>query len=268
MPALVAHLWKRYGHHRVYFKTSDGFQVGWFDCVAKVPHPEDQAFAAEFSAPAQPSLLGTSRLQCDLALNRPGLRVREMERAARAAAPIRSRLARLVDAKTEERAWRVGRKGEEAVAARLARLPLEWHVLHAIEVGVKGSDIDHLAIGPGGVYTINAKHHPDASVWVGGDTFLVNGQRQPYVRDSRYEAARAARILSQHASFPVPVVGVIAVMGAQKGFIVKEQPADGSVHVVTRKQIDAWLRRRSLILNAGRVAGVLDVARRPQIWIG
>ena len=99
---------------------------------------------------------------------------------------------------------RLGRQGEEAVAARLARLPSEWRVLHAIEVGASGSDIDHLVIGPGGVYTVNSKHHPDAAVWVGGDCFMVDGHRQPYIRTAVHEAARAARILSKHAGFQFP----------------------------------------------------------------
>ena len=197
----------------------------------------------------------------------PGQRAAEAERAARSAAPLRSRLSRLYGIHTDERAWRLGRKGEEAVGARLARLQVEWHVLHSIEVGAKGSDIDHVAIGPGGVYTINAKHHPGASVWVGGDCSMVNGHRQPYVRNSRHEAARASRILSSHAGFLVPVVGVIAVMGAQEGFVVKSQPADRTVHVVTRKRVGTWLRRRTTILNGSEIAAVFDVARRPQIWI-
>jgi hypothetical protein len=57
-------------------------------------------------------------------------------------------------------------------------------------------------------------------------------------------------------------------MGARKGFTVKAQPADGTVRVVPRKQLDGWLRRRSAILNAWEIAAVFDVARRPQIWIG
>jgi hypothetical protein len=91
---------------------------------------------------------------------------------------------------TDERAWRIGADGERKVADRLARLPQAWTVLHALPVGARGADIDHLVIGPGGVFTINTKHHPDARIWVGGDTFLVNGKRYPYVRNARHEAAR------------------------------------------------------------------------------
>lgn len=111
-------------------------------------------------------------------------------------------VARLVDKKTAERNWRIGADGEQAVAEQLARTGAQWRILHAVPVGNRGSDIDHVVIGPGGVFTVNAKNHPKAAVWVGGDTMMVNGHRVPYVRNSRFEAKRASRLLADRAGFP------------------------------------------------------------------
>ena len=59
-------------------------------------------------------------------------------------------IARTFDKKTDERAWRVGAGGEETVGGRLEKLAKHgWHVLHAVPVGDRGSDIDHVVIGPG-----------------------------------------------------------------------------------------------------------------------
>jgi len=69
-----------------------------------------------------------------------------------------------------------------------------WKVLHAIPVGENGSDID-VVIGPGGPFTINTKHHPNSAVYVGGNTFMVDGQLVPYVRNSRFEAHRTSSSL-------------------------------------------------------------------------
>jgi hypothetical protein len=44
-----------------------------------------------------------------------------------------------------------------AVAKGLPKLDEAWRVLHSVPVGSRDSDIDHVVIGPGGVYTINAK---------------------------------------------------------------------------------------------------------------
>ncbi|GAA3533822.1 nuclease-related domain-containing protein [Nocardioides daeguensis] len=164
--------------------------------------------------------------------------------------------------KTDERAWWIGADGEQAVAAQLAKLGPEWRVLHAIRVGDRGSDIDHLLIGPGGVLTVNAKNHPNASIWVGGDTFMVNGQRVPYVRNSRHEATRAGRLLTEHVGFPVTALGVIAVIGARKGFKVKGQPADGSVVVLPRRRISQYVRNLPQRLAERQIAAIHDVARR------
>ncbi len=72
---------------------------------------------------------------------------REAAQAARDAAPVKTTLARVLGVHTDERAWRIGADGEEKVAAQLAkaaRKDLRWRFLHAIPVGERGSDIDHL----------------------------------------------------------------------------------------------------------------------------
>ena len=50
----------------------------------------------------------------------------------------------------------------------LAQLGPEWTVLHSVPVGRGKSDIDHIAIGPPGVFTINTKFSPGKDVWVAG----------------------------------------------------------------------------------------------------
>lgn len=54
-----------------------------------------------------------------------------------------------------------------------------WRFLRAVPIGERGSDIDHLESVLPGVFTLNAKNHPGAKIWIGGDTFMVNGHRQP-----------------------------------------------------------------------------------------
>lgn len=116
-----------------------------------------------------------------------------------------------------DRSWRAGSAGEQRVGARLSALtrrdPL-WQALHSVPVGSRGSDIDHVVMGPGGVFTLNTKHHRNGRVWVRGDAMLLGGHHQPYVRNSRHEAARASRILSAACGFLVPVRGLVVTVGA------------------------------------------------------
>jgi hypothetical protein len=168
-------------------------------------------------------------------------------------------------ARRERNAWRHGADGEESLAAELWRIarPGQWRYLHSVPVGSRGSDIDHVLIGPAGVFTINTKNHRGSNIWVGGNTFMVNGARQPYIRNSRHEAVRAGRLLSQACGFPVEARGVIAVIDP-RNFTIKEQPAD--VAVTTRVQLSRWLARQPQVLDPDQVDAIFGIARRSSTW--
>lgn len=202
----------------------------------------------------------------DLATNDAGAAAREQALGAKETAPVRTFLARALGVHTEERAWRIGADGEEKVAAQLVKVIKKdprWRVIHAIPVGTRGSDIDHLVIGPGGVFTVNAKHHPGAKIWVGGSTFLVNGHKQPYIRNSRHEAARAAKLLTEVCGFSVHVEGVVVTVNA-KDIVVKKAP--NGVHVVPRMQVAKWLSRHGDIHPEPVLETIYDAARRSTTW--
>jgi hypothetical protein len=267
----------RYGNDRLYVRRADGNDVGWWDLLTGEEHPvsandrdalaeavHDWMTESNFAGVSSGS--ATDRPWVDLALNEAGQSARAQAEAARQAAPARTLLGRLLGLRTEERAWRIGADGEVKIAAQFDKVvgkDSRWQFIQAIPVGTRGSDIDHLVVGPGGVFTVNAKNHPNAKVWVGGDTFLVNGHRQPYVRNSRHEAGRAGRMLSRACGFTVPVEGVIAIVSASE-VKVKTPPQD--VHVVPRRQIARWLLRHGDVLDDARRAAVFDAARRSTTW--
>ena len=218
--------------------------------------------------PVSSALSGTDdAIEPDLAANRPGQAARRRALEERAAHPARSFFARVLLVHTDERAWRLGGDGEELVGRVLQRLTTKqdpgWRVIHSIPIGTQGSDIDHVVVGPGGVFTLNAKHHPRARIWVGGDTLLVNGTRQPYLRNSRHEAARASRLLTAACGFPVEVTGVVVPVNASD-VVIKKAPV--GVHVVNRRRLSRWLRGRARVLDADRIDAVYAAARRPSIW--
>jgi hypothetical protein len=179
---------------------------------------------------------------------------------------VKTTLARVLGVHTEERAWRIGADGEEKVAAQLAKVAKKdprWQFLHAIPVGDRGSDIDHLIVGPGGVFTVNAKNHPKAKIWVGGNTFTVNGHKQSYVRNSRYEAARAAKLLTAACGFPVLVEGLIVTVNAAD-VVVKSQPE--GVSVTWRNDLAKWLLRHGDIYRPETLDSIYEAARRSTTW--
>lgn len=202
----------------------------------------------------------------DLAARRAGAMARDQAIALKQAAPVRTFVARVLGVHTQERAWRIGADGEEKVAAQLTKLAKHdprWRFLHAIPVGEKGADIDHLVIGPGGAFTLNAKHHPGARIWIRDNAFRVNNTPVHYIRNSRHEARRAGRNLTLACGFAVSVAGIIVPVGADS-ITIKEAPAD--VHVVNRMGLADWLRRQPLVLDDTAIAAIFDAARRSATW--
>ncbi|MGH8963527.1 MAG: nuclease-related domain-containing protein [Jatrophihabitantaceae bacterium] len=145
------------------------------------------------------------------------------------------------------------------IARRLATLGAPWRVLHAVPIGDRA--VDHLVIGPAGVFTIDTKHHPGAKIVVRGDSVTVDGADQPYVATSRDQARQAAELLSARALFDVDVRALVAVFGAPGGFTVKAQAYDGVVNVLTRKEIVPHLWSSPEVLGAPSIERIYEVAR-------
>lgn len=126
--------------------------AGWLPGVDGASCTSDVGPATPIST-AQQTEPGLSNNERDLASNRAGQGARaEADRRlvqARRESRTWAFLQRLVDPRTEERAGRKGAGGEETVGARLERLTARgWHVVHSIPVRTRGTDIDHLLIGP------------------------------------------------------------------------------------------------------------------------
>jgi hypothetical protein len=216
---LVVTPWKRYGHERSYVGVPGQASLGYLDhatgevCVGDEGNRQVvlRALGLAPVVPEQPSALASpalaksaayavtvERLARDLGDKRAGAGAKDKARELRQAAPVRTLLARALGVHTDERAWRVGAEGEEIVAGQLEKLVKRgWTVVHDVPVGERGSNIDHVLVGPGGVFTVNSKYHVGKKVWVAGETVMVAGHRQPYVRNARHEAAGAAKLMGR-----------------------------------------------------------------------
>ena len=287
--------WRRYGRDRLYVNAAAGLLIGWVDLITGHVTTEQPAYADALniavarhhvenaSTPAATSVgrLGaqipsprpsTEETWVDLAGNRPGQGAREHAQAELAAMKRRSRvrtfLAMAFDNKTDERAWRIGAGGEKTVGGRLERLvPYGWHVLHSVPVSDRGSDIDHVLVGHGGVYTLNTKTHPNGRVWVGQDSVRVNGHPMPYLQKSRYEAGRAERLLSAAAGFPVHVRPALVFLTGMLFPNVTIKDASQDVVILGRMDIPGFFKRARSRLMPEQVDVIFEQARRSTTWV-
>ncbi len=170
--------------------------------------------------------------------------------------------------RTSAQSFAAGARGERIVGRQLNRWAARygWHVLHAVPVGQRGADIDHVVIGPFGVVTVNTKTS-GTTVWVGEHGMTVGGKAVDYLRKSRLEATRASRLLSQATGLDVPVQPAIVFAAARGVTIRRGGPADVAV-LPTPRALRRWLRRQPPVLQPGHMAVIYQVARQPVSWQG
>jgi hypothetical protein len=157
----------------------------------------------------------------------------------------------------DARAWRRGAAGERRTAQLLD--PLErhgWAILHDLAVPGSRANLDHLVIGPGGVFVIDSKQYrgrlqfdPSGQLWHGRYPLA------PALGAVSFEADQAALVVTDP---DVVVVPVMAVHGAQVpwGKVVVQ-----GVPVVPARRLPSMLRQLPAVLGPERVAVLADQAR-------
>src|SRR5918999_4243813 len=158
--------------------------------------------------------------------------------------PVRSRLARVLGVHTDERAWRRSANGERATAWWLGRLPAGWHLIHDTALGTRGANIDHLVVGPGGVFAINAKNLKGA-IWIGRGTVLHEGHRTDFLTKAAAGARRASAMLGAAIGRPVEVRGVVAILADE--WTIEGRPSD--VFVAAPRGVKDWMLRLPAVLT-------------------
>jgi hypothetical protein len=156
----------------------------------------------------------------------------------------------------EATAWRRGAAGERRTARLLSPLERQgWAVLHDLAIPGGRANIDHVVIGPGGVFVIDSKqyrgrlqHDSSGRLWHGRYPLA------PALQAVEFEADQAAQILTD----PDVVVPIVAVHGAQVpwGKVV----VDG-IPVVPARRLPSMLRGLPAVLGPERVAWLADRAR-------
>jgi hypothetical protein len=154
-------------------------------------------------------------------------------------------------------AWRRGAAGERRTARLLGQLERHgWEVLHDLAVPGSRANLDHLAIGPGGVFVIDSKQYrgrlqldPTGRLWHGRYPLA------PTLRAVSFEADQAAQVLPDPG---VAVVPIVAVHGAQ---VPWGKLVVAGVTVVPARRLPSILRQLPTVLSPERVAGLADQAR-------
>ena len=207
----------------------------------------------------------------DLALHAPDHGLLRLAAQARAAGD-----------KEADRALRYKADGRQAVAAALGRevggpggrlgRGSRWRILHGIDMTVGGDTVvlDHLVIGPPGVFVVETRHEPAGKVHASTGGLEIDGKHIDLARirtvgEEVHE--RLAEAIALAAGFeevldPPPVTPVIAVVGAT---IVNHSRPRGVI-VARAGDLARAMRARGDRLSAAAVEETFAVARRSDTW--
>lgn len=253
---LTVRRWRRYGADRLYVTHENGLPVGSVDLQSGQVTADDPHLEREVRRAAQ------AYLRSDVAEL-----VLPMQRSASPEAVQERELVASL------RAWLGTEPPDDEVAPRastirqrLDRLADEgWQTVHDVPLGRQGTCVEHLLIGPGGLFTVTERRHPGQAVRGRGRVMTVGGRPVAYLRDSRLEAARTQDRLLAAGCAQIHVRAVLVLQG-ELDLDVVMSPNDPLV--VARHEVPGLFRRMPVALDARRVQALAKVARRPATWLG
>jgi hypothetical protein len=161
--------------------------------------------------------------------------------------------------------YRKGNGGEQRIGVALNKLyERGWGVLHAIPVYDGRADIDHLLIGSGGGWTVNAKAHGALPIRVNGDRMSVGRMHVDHIRAARHERDLVQRVL-QRLGFKVPVYAAVALdITPRTEFRVVSAPGD--VLVARTEPLVGEIQRSGGIVDQETINRMYSALRQRTTW--
>jgi hypothetical protein len=163
------------------------------------------------------------------------------------------------------RAWGIGAEGERVTGAELSKLPDGYEFLHDRHLPGGRGNVDHVVIGPGGVYVVESKRMA-GKLTVRDHEVFIRGRKTGMVDQVLHQAEILESVLDNAGLREVPVRPILFVQKADIPFFVD---APLGVPIVAGGR---GLRRRITsddpVLTpeeVGEVADLLDAALPPMV---
>lgn len=153
--------------------------------------------------------------------------------------------------------------GALAAANQLSLLNDEWTVVHSVPLGSGEGELNHIVIGPGGVFVLATRNYRGRRVRAGGNILTVDGHKTDEIRALRYAERRATDVLRQALGAHVAIAPVIVVTNCSSLTIEAKVPA---VPVLSLDRIPRWFTARDRVLSDTAVERIVEVAHRDSTW--
>ncbi|TFC28766.1 NERD domain-containing protein [Cryobacterium sp. TMT1-3] len=180
--------------------------------------------------------------------------------------PQRSRLARTLGASpldANELSWLRAAQAEMIVGDILARLPEGYSVYHSLPIRHTAFWVDHLVVGPGGIFSINSKTHWDRDLTGSQRSIPIGEHAMPYLRDARFESAQITALLAKAMPATSVVQPVIVLVNPHKILLARKPD---TVTVIDSPRLRRWLVGRPQVFSAEQQAALTTLVDDPGTW--
>lgn len=147
--------------------------------------------------------------------------------------------------------WKIGAEGERSSAAQLEKLrALGWSVVH--DRKLKRANVDHVLVGPGGVFAIDSKNWSAAARVKDGVVMCGDHAKPEVARHARGTAAAINSVIKSSTPRNVWVEAVIVFWGEFPQNYIHED----KVTFVAGETLTAWLYSREMVLKSDQIAEI------------
>lgn len=145
-----------------------------------------------------------------------------------------------------------GALAEEKVGAKLTALPEEFVSFH--DLAFPGFNIDHVAVGPGGVFVIETKSH-GGKVTNNGNQLLLNGStpEKDFINQTWSQTYHIKNLLKERLGKEIPVNPVLCFTNA----FVQVRGTVKGVSVVNGGYLNTHIARQKPVLEKSLIAQVV-----------
>ena len=151
-------------------------------------------------------------------------------------------------------AWRKGAEGEELTALGLAKLPLGYTTLHDLRMPGSRANIDHLVIGPTGVFTVETKNYASRVEVKWGSARCAGRSMTPVVNQANGQARAVSGVLG------LPVRPLVCVQGPGVSGSLFGKASAGGVRFCSGRRLVEVIKSSRTTLTGPEVELLAQVA--------
>jgi hypothetical protein len=164
---------------------------------------------------------------------------------------------------SKRRIWSKGAKGEKIVAKKLKKLPKKYTAIRDVKIPNMGGDIDHVVVGPTGIYVIETKNYkptyiPDEDCWyhTSGRVSQLNPAKQVKLQVSKlnkFLEPKLGKKLNKVTIFPV-------ICPINHNLIFKNKIK--SYEIVYPEDLVFYISHSRKILTSSEVKDIINILTR------